>query len=104
MRKRLPNRRSLETVASLFEGQRFKVGLGREVLDAAVGPVAEVFINAQKPNSLLDTISSDGAILMSLLIQSGYPPEMIRHSLRRNSDGTPASPLGFAADLLGPGA
>lgn len=102
-RHRLANRRSHETVATEILNQRFKIGLGREVVcidRAKLGPVAEVFINAQKPNSLLDTICNDGAILMSLLLQHGCPIDTIRHAMKRNPNGTPASPFGIAADLL----
>lgn len=107
-RQRLASRRTHETVAVEMLEQRFKVGIGREtdirdvgdVLQVTVGPPAEVFINAQKPNSALDVLCSDSAILMSLLIQYGCPIENIRHSMKRDPDGKPSSPLGFAADLL----
>lgn len=101
-RTRLPNRRSHETVAFVHSDQRFKIGLGRELLDAAgeLGPVREIFITAQKPNSPLDCVAGDGAILMSLLLQHGVSIETIAHSMKRNPDGSPASPFGFAADLI----
>lgn len=106
-RQRLANRRHHETVAIEHEGQRYKVGLGREKLcDGSCGatprfsPIAEVFINAQKVNSPLDVIASDAAILMSLLIQYGCPPADIFHAMKRNPDGSPASPLGRAAAYL----
>lgn len=104
MRHRLANRRAHETVAVEIIGQRFKIGLGRELVCADrehLGPVQEVFINAQVPNSVLDTLVGDGAILMSLLLQFGCPAETIKHALRRTASGAPASPLGVAADLLG---
>jgi uncharacterized alkaline shock family protein YloU len=62
-----------------------------------LGPVVEVFLNAQKVNSPVDVLASDGAILMSLLIQYGHPIEEIAQSLKRNPDGSPASILGLAA-------
>lgn len=95
-RNRLPNRRYHETVAVEFEEQRFKIGLGRE----ASGHAAEVFINAQKPNSPLDCLASDGAILMSLLLQHGCDAATIAHAMKKNPDGSPASVLGCAAHLL----
>lgn len=114
-RQRLADRRTHETVATEILGQRFKIGLGRhttmgdtspagrhETLRVTVGDVAEVFINSQKPNSLLDVLCSDGAILMSLLIQYGCPIDTIRHAMKREVDGAPASPFGFAVDLLNP--
>lgn len=102
-RARLPNRRSHETVAIEMIGQRFKVRLGRAVTCGErelLGPITEIFLNAQKPNSVIDVLVNDGAILMSLLIQFGCPVETIAHAMKRNPDGSPASPFGFAADLL----
>ena len=43
---------------------------------------------------------SDGAILMSMLLQYGCSPAEIAKSMKRNSDGRPASPLGRAAAFL----
>lgn len=106
-RHRVANRRALETFAIEHDdgssSQRYKIGLGREVTcvdRGRVGPVVEVFVNAQKVNSPLDVLASDGAILMSMLIQYGCPPAEIVKSMKHNSDGTPASPLGRAAALL----
>lgn len=96
-RLRLRDRRELETIAIEHEGQRFKVGLGRE---APGSPVVEVWVNAQKVNSPIDVLASDGAILMSMLIQYGCPAEEIIKSMKHNSDGKPASPLGVAAQLV----
>ncbi|WP_316214326.1 hypothetical protein [Bradyrhizobium sp. SZCCHNR2032] len=99
-RLRPAKRRAHETIAVQHEEQRFKIGLGRELIcaeAARLGPVVEVFINAQKVNSPLDVLASDGAILMSLLIQYGHPIEEIARSMKRNPDGTPASILGLAA-------
>lgn len=103
LRHRLANRRALETIAIEHEGQRYKVGLGRELVcieRERLGPVEEVFLNAQKVNSPLDVLASDGAILISLLIQHGCPPQDIVKSMKRNPDGSPASPLGRAAALI----
>lgn len=102
-RHRLANRRALETFAIEHENQRYKIGFGRELVCVdreRLGPVEEVFINAQKVNSPLDVLASDGAILMSLLIQYGCPPGSIVKSMKRNPDGSPSSPLGRAAALL----
>lgn len=110
-RHRVANRRAVETFAVEVEGQRYKVSIGREIkaklgplenarlADDQVGPAVEVFVNAQRVNSQADVLASDGAILMSLLIQYGHPIEEISRSLKRNPDGSPASPLGVAAML-----
>lgn len=111
-RKRVANRRAVETIAVNVEGQRYKISLGREItrklgplanppIEASeVGPIVEVFVNAQKVNSQADVMASDGAILMSLLIQYGHPVSEIAKSMKKNPDGSPASPLGRAAMFL----
>ena len=102
-RHRLANRRAHEVIAIEHDGQRYKVGFGREVLCdefGALGPVAEVFLNAQKVNSPADALASDGAILMSMLLQYGCPAIEIARSMKRNPNGSPASLFGHAADLM----
>ena len=102
-RYRVAHRRAHETIAIVHESQRYKVGLGRELVcidREKLGPIVEVFLNAQKVNSQLDVLASDGAILMSLLLQYGCPPAEIFHAMKRNPDGSMASPLGRAATYL----
>jgi len=100
-RARLPNRRALQTVSFELRGQRFKAGFGQQLMELGeLAPISEVFIGAQKPNSSLDCLASDGAILLSLLLQFGCDPETIAHAMRREPDGSPSSPLGFAADFV----
>ncbi|MBN8960554.1 MAG: hypothetical protein J0H71_05435 [Rhizobiales bacterium] len=100
-RVRPQQRRALETIAIEHDGHRFKIGVGREFADRReLGAPVEVFINAQKVNSLLDALACDGAILMSLLLQHGCTAADIARSMKRNSDGAPASVLGLAASLL----
>lgn len=107
IRRRLANRRFHEVIAIEHEGQRYKIGLGREWLcngscGAAprLGPIVEIFLNGQKVNSQADVMSSDGAIALSMLLQYGCPPSDIAHAMKRNPDGSPASPLGRAAAFL----
>lgn len=105
-RERPANRRSHETIAIDHEGQRYKIGLGRDLMlrpltgEILEGPVREVFINAQKVNSPVDVLVADGGILISMLLQYGCPPADIHHAMKRNPDGSPASPLGRAAAYL----
>ncbi|MBR0855645.1 hypothetical protein [Bradyrhizobium liaoningense] len=102
-RHRPADRRAHETIAIEHENQRYKIGLGRELVCGErkrLGPIVEVFLNAQQVNSSVDVLASDGAILMSLLLQYGCPPDVIRHAMKRNPDGSPASPLGRAATYL----
>lgn len=103
IRRRPASRRSHETIAIEHEGQRYKVGLGRELFCiecGMLGPIVEVFLNAQKVNSPIDVLVSDGAILISMLIQHGCPPADIARAMKRNPDGSPSSPLGRAAAFL----
>ena len=81
LRHRPANLRSHETIAIEHENQRYKIGLGREIAcNGSCGgryrftPIVEVFLNAQKVNSPIDVLVSDGAILMSMLLQYGCPP------------------------------
>ncbi len=106
-RRRIASRRVLETIAIEHEGQRYKIGLGREyICDGScgakprMGPIIEIFLNGQKVNSQADVMSSDGAIALSMLLQYGCPPADIAHAMKRNPDGSPASPLGRAAAFL----
>jgi hypothetical protein len=102
-RCRPASRRAHETIAIVHENQRYKVGLGRELVcieRERLGPIVEVFLNAQQVNSQVDVLASDGAILMSLLLQYGCPPEVIFHAMKRNPDASMASPLGRAAAYL----
>lgn len=106
-RNRPANRRTHETIAIEHEGQRYKIGLGRQlVCDGScgakprLGDIVEVFLNGQKVNSPIDVLVSDGAILLSKALQYGCPPADIFHAMKRNPDGSPASPLGRAAAYL----
>ena len=102
-RRRPANRRAHDTIAIEHEGQRYKIGLGRELVcieRELLGPIVEVFLNAQRASSSLNVLASDGAILMSMLLQYGCPPADIFHAMKRNPDGSPSSPLGRAAAYL----
>lgn len=106
-RRRLANRRTHETIAMEHQGQRYKIGLGRQIIcngscggAPRQGPIVEIFLNAQKVDTQADVVVRDGAILMSMLLQYGCPPADIAHAMKRNPDGSPASPLGRAAAFL----
>jgi hypothetical protein len=74
-RRRLPQRRG--AIAAEFEhaGHRFRMQVGC-FPDGALG---EVFVDATKPNSALDALAADAAILLSLLLQHGATPVEIGH-------------------------
>jgi hypothetical protein len=95
-RRRLPNRRPAETIAFERDGASFEMTVGYY----HDGKVGEVFLNADRANSLLDFLMSDAAILASLALQYGAPLDELRHALKRNSAGQPSSPIGTALDTI----
>jgi hypothetical protein len=64
------------------------------------GRIGEIFLNAEHANSLLDVLAHDAAILASLALQFGCPLDVITHALKRDGQGTAASPIGAALDLI----
>jgi hypothetical protein len=62
--------------------------------------MAELFLDSARPNSTLDALAADSAILISLLLQHGASPPEIGHALRRGPGGAPASLIGAAVDQL----
>jgi hypothetical protein len=96
MRERLPDRRAAVTFTLEVGGQKFHATIGR----SADGRPAEIFLNAIKPGSTLDTAAADSAILASLGLQHGIPVSVIRHALQRDARGAPIGPLGVVLDLL----
>ena len=66
------------------------------------GRVGEVFLNADRSNSLLDVLASDAAILASLALQHGCSLDIIAHALKRDTAGKASSPIGDAIDRITP--
>ena len=62
--------------------------------------MGEIFLNADRANSLLDFLMSDAAILASLALQYGCPLDELRHALKRDGRGVAASPIGTALDQI----
>src|SRR5258705_13576730 len=96
MRRTLPNRRRAETIAFERDGASFVMTAGFY----PDGRLGEVFLNADRANSLLDFLMSDAAILTSLALQHGCPLDEIRHALKRDARGVAASPIGAAVDRI----
>jgi hypothetical protein len=46
------------------------------------------------------TAARDSAVVASLVLQHGVPPQTIRHALTRSGDGSASSALGTLLDLL----
>jgi hypothetical protein len=95
-RDRLPNRRPAETIAFERDGARFEMTAGFY----PDGRPGEIFLSADRANSLLDFLMSDAAILASLAMQYGAPLDQIRHSMKRDAAGKASSPIGAALDLI----
>jgi len=95
-RQRLPNRRPAISTSFERDGARFEMTAGYY----PDGRVGEIFLSADRANSLLDFLMSDAAILASLALQYGAPLDEIRHALKRDVRGEAASPIGAALDKI----
>jgi hypothetical protein len=95
-RNRLPNRRPAETFAFERDRSRYEMTVGFY----PDGRVGEIFLNADRADSLLDVLTSDAAIIASIALQFGCPLDAIRHALKRDGRGTAASPIGAAMDMI----
>lgn len=96
-RKRLPNRRLADTFAFEVNGQRYIATVGH----FPDGTPAELFINSSmRLGTDTDTNAMDGSVAVSLALQYGCPPELLRDGMKRNADGSPQGPLGAALDVV----
>jgi hypothetical protein len=95
-RNLLPNRRPNQTLTFERDGSQYQMTVGY----FPDGSVGEVFLNADRADSLLDVLTSDAAILASLALQYGCPLDAITHALKRDGRGVAASPVGAALDLI----
>jgi hypothetical protein len=95
-RSRLPNRRPAISTSFERDGARFEMTTGFY----PDGRPGEIFLSADRANSLLDFLMSDAAILASLALQYGCPLDDIRHALKRDIRGDAASPIGVALDKI----
>src|ERR1035437_9135606 len=95
-RQRLPNRRPAISTSFERAGARFEMTAGYY----PDGRPGEIFLAADRANSLLDFLMSDAAILASLALQYGAPLDEIRHALKRDGRGAATSPIGEALDRL----
>jgi hypothetical protein len=96
VRDRLPNRRVAITTAFERDGSQYQMTVGFY----PDGRVGEVFLNADRANSLLDFLMSDAAILASVALQYGAPLDEIMRALKRDGRGVAASPIGEALDQI----
>lgn len=97
-RNALPLRRRAETFeidyGGLARSHTISVGFYED------GKLGEVFINGGKSGEVVEAIARDGAVLLSMALQSGVPIETIKHAITRNSQDEPASIIGAVVDRL----
>lgn len=98
-RARLPDRRAHELIDFQHSGFRFTAGLGRH----ADGTLAEIFLNADKVGTAIETTARDAAILASFALQHGASVDELRKAVTRNTDGTASGALGALLDILANG-
>jgi hypothetical protein len=97
-RDRLPNKRACETIAFERDGSHYQLTVGFY----PDGRPGEIFLNADRSNSLLDVLASDAAILASIALQYGAPLDEIRHAMKRDAAGNASGPIGAALDRITP--
>jgi len=95
-RELLPGRRPNETQEFERDGTRVKMTVGYK----PNGDVGEIFLNADRSNSMLDVLMSDAAIIASLALQWGVPLRQLAHSIKRDKFGIASSPIGAALDRI----
>ena len=97
-RDRMANRHRNGTFGIKHNGADITVTAGYY----ADGRIGEIFITAGHANSALDVLASDAAIMASIALQFGAPLDVLRHAVKRNSQGEPSSPIGAALDRIAP--
>lgn len=95
-RSRLPDRRYCETFEFEHLGIRYAACIGRY----GHGVIGEVFLNASRSGTQIETHARDNAILLSLLLQHGCRIDVIRQTITRNPDNSAAGAIGMLLDLI----
>lgn len=95
-RRRLPNRRTGETIGFEFRGAAYSATFS----SFPDGRLAELFIDAAKPSNDAADDARDAAVCLSLALQFGTPEAAIRAALTRDGAGRPAGILGAALDAI----
>jgi len=88
LRRQHRNRRGSEQRDFVWLNRRYTAGFSR--FDD--GTLAEVFLDCGKAGAEVQLHAQDSAVLVSLLLQYGVPPAVIRHSI--------VGPIGRALDLI----
>jgi hypothetical protein len=95
-RQRLPNRRACESLDFEHAKQRFSLTVGR----FSDGRPAEIFLSSRHVGSPIEAIARDAAVTVSIALQFGADLETIRQALTKDHDGSAATVLGAALDIL----
>src|SRR5262245_18117339 len=95
-RKRLPNRRAATSFDFEHNGIRF-VATYSHFADGGTG---EISISNRKSGSHLNACVRDLGVATSLVLQLGCSLDTLRRALLRNADGSPATALGAALDII----
>lgn len=96
-RERLPDRRYSETLTFVHDGQKYH-GSVSWFVDS--DRVAEIFLIASKPGSVMEAIARDSAVSASLALQYGVPAQALQTAVTRDDNGNAAGPLGQLLDLI----
>jgi hypothetical protein len=95
-RERLPERRPCETLEFERDGVRIRMTVGFK----PDGQIGEVFLNADRANSMLDVLLSDAAILASIALQNGATIRQLAHAIKRDCFGLASVPIGAVRDRI----
>lgn len=96
-RKRLSNRRRHEAFKIKHWDMIYNIGFGRSIDDETV---QEVFIHSGQSGTQAEMLARDSAVILSIALQYGVPKDVLKKSITRNEDGSPAGPIGAIIDLL----
>lgn len=94
-REVLPTRRAGYNFDFIVGTTRFTASVS-----AVLGDVKEVFLNSDKIDSDVDLTMRDAAVVISIALQYGIKASEMLHSVGRNADGKPSSPIGAILDIL----
>lgn len=94
-RQRLPDRRQSDFLTFEHEGQTVHVSASFD----GCGRLAEIFLNSGKCGTMIDIVTRELAVVVSIALQYGVPLERIDAALPKLADGSSAGPLGAALTL-----
>ena len=95
-RERLPDRRPNETQEFDRDGINVTMTIGFR----PDGQIGEIFLNADRADSMLDVLMSDAAIIASIALQYGVSIRQLAHAIKRDRFGIASSPIGAALDRI----